>query len=83
MLLLNLIQVTESISGSVVPLAMFGYNIPIPDLVWQIIHIKHVHIHIHSPLHDDEEAFLTLVGVLEHIADVDNVDASEQVNCSF
>ena len=27
MLLLNLIQVTESISGSVVPLAMFFYNI--------------------------------------------------------
>ena len=34
MLLLNLIQVTESISGSVVPLAMFGWDFAIFNTFW-------------------------------------------------
>ena len=35
MLLINLIQVTESISGSVVPLAMFCPNLPGPQFTWK------------------------------------------------
>ena len=38
MLLLNLIQVTESISGSVVPLAMFLYSITLlmGERIWEL-----------------------------------------------
>ena len=43
----------------------------------------HLQLHINLPLHDNQEAFLTLVGVLKHVSNVDNVNTPEEVNCSF
>ena len=41
----------------------------------------HLQLHINLPLHDNQEAFLTLVGVLKHVSNVDNVNTPEEVNC--